>query len=396
MWVKRGVAVLAVWGMALGMGAHGASAFPKVITKKTLAPGVVYQQISDTAVPYRVYTVEFDPAQPATLNTVLSATQIGTFARTSTMATSAGALAAINGDLNDWPGRPTHQYVTNGMVAQTGSRTGISFGFRRDETGGAIGYHPLVISARDAQTTGSATVASWNTEPPATNQVVGYSGYGGKYEKPGTNQCSARLVSPTALRWNSKQSGVGRDYTVDSVRCSSSTAMTVTTGSVVLTAKLSGTGATFIKNMSIGHTVHVGWSNGMSATMDVVSGNALILQGGVTQFASNCSADICDRNPRSAIGITATGHVILLVVDGRSTGSPGMTLYQLGREMKLLGAVDAMNLDGGGSATMWIKGIGVVNHPTDAAGERPVSNAIVIIPGADAGEPSPLAARATI
>jgi hypothetical protein len=262
LWARRGVAVLAVWAVAIEMGAHGASAAPKVITKKTLAPGVVYQQITDTAVPYRVYTVEFDPVQPATLDTVLSASQIGTFTRTSTMATNVGALAAINGDLNDWPGRPTHQFVTDGMVAQTGSRPGISFGFRRDERGGSIGYRPLVITARDAQTATSMRVTSWNTEAPTGNEVVGYSGYGGKYEKPGTNQCSVRLATPSALRWNAKHAGVGRDYTVDAVRCSSSTAMTVTTGTVVLTAKLSGTGATFIKGMRVGHTVHVGWSNG--------------------------------------------------------------------------------------------------------------------------------------
>jgi len=393
MWAKRGVAVLAVWAVSLGTGAQHASAAPKVITKKTLAPGVVYQQITDTAVPYRVYTVEFDPVQPATFDTVLSASQIGTFARSSTMAANVGALAAINGDLNDWPGRPTHQFVTDGVVAQTGSRPGISFGFRRDERGGSIGYHPLVITARDAQAGTSVRVVSWNTETPATDQVVGYSGYGGKYEKPGTNQCSVRLAWPSALRWNAKHVGVGRDYTVDAVRCSSSTAMTVTTGTVVLSAKLSGKGATFVKSMRVGGTVHVGWSNGMSDAMDVISGNALILKNGVTQFASSCTADICDRNPRTAIGITATGHVILLVVDGRSSGSPGMTLYQLGREMKLLGAVDAMNLDGGGSATMWIKGMGVVNHPTDSSGERAVSNAIVILPGSDASEPAPRAAR---
>jgi exopolysaccharide biosynthesis protein len=86
----------------------------------------------------------------------------------------------------------------------------------------------------------------------------------------------------------------------------------------------------------------------------------------------------------------------MLCVDGRTSTSIGFTLYQLGKEMKALGAVDAVNLDGGGSATMWIKGLGVVNHPTDSSGERPVSNAIVILPGADAAEAVPLAARAAI
>ena len=41
--------------------------------------------------------------------------------------------------------------------------------------------------------------------------------------------------------------------------------------------------------------------------------------------------------------------------------------------------MDAINLDGGGSTTMWIKGKGVINFPSDASGERPVSNVLLII-----------------
>jgi exopolysaccharide biosynthesis protein len=82
-----------------------------------------------------------------------------------------------------------------------------------------------------------------------------------------------------------------------------------------------------------------------------------------------------------------------MVVDGRSAGSNGLTLYQLGRGMKALGAVNAVDLDGGGSATMWIKGRGVVNHPTNSTGERSVSNAIVILPRANPSEPVSAPAR---
>ena len=80
------------------------------------------------------------------------------------------------------------------------------------------------------------------------------------------------------------------------------------------------------------------------------------------------------------------------MVDGRTSSSVGFTLYQLAKELKALG-VDAVNLDGGGSATMWVKGLGVVNHPTDSTGERPVSNAIVVLPSRDRSEPRPLRAR---
>ena len=386
--------VLATAAVVAGAVGPAASAAPAVVTKKTLAPGVVYQQINDPAIPIRYYVVTFDPGTKATLDGVLSSPQIGTFQRTSAMAASVGALAAINGDLNDWPGRPTHQYVQDGMVMQTGSRTGTSFAYRRDEKSASIGYHPLHIWATNVAAKATFDVDSWNTDAPTTDQVVAYSSYGGKYAKPATNQCSAKLSLPTALRWNTGQDGAGRDYKVEAVRCSSSTAMAVTSGSVVLSSKLVGKGATFLKSLKVGATVHVGWSAASPGAVDVVSGNAEILKGGVIQFAANCSDDLCgDRNPRTAVGITATGRVILLVADGRSSGSVGLTLYQLARELKALGAVDAVNLDGGGSATMWIKGLGVVNHPTDSSGERPVSNALVILPGADTAEPSPLAAR---
>jgi exopolysaccharide biosynthesis protein len=44
-----------------------------------------------------------------------------------------------------------------------------------------------------------------------------------------------------------------------------------------------------------------------------------------------------------------------------------------------LGCESALNLDGGGSTAMWLKDRGVVNRPSDKAGERPVGNAIVVI-----------------
>lgn len=54
-----------------------------------------------------------------------------------------------------------------------------------------------------------------------------------------------RLISPTAMRWNTNRIGTGRDYTVDAVRCSSTVGMAVgTANAVVLSAKMVGAGAT--------------------------------------------------------------------------------------------------------------------------------------------------------
>ena len=82
------------------------------------------------------------------------------------------------------------------------------------------------------------------------------------------------------------------------------------------------------------------------------------------------------KNPRSAIGYTADNHLILVAVDGREGSSVGMTLMQLANFMKSAGCVNAMNLDGGGSTVMYVKGK-VVNNP-QVRGGIALSNAIVL------------------
>ena len=82
------------------------------------------------------------------------------------------------------------------------------------------------------------------------------------------------------------------------------------------------------------------------------------------------------RNPRSAIGYTADNNLILVAVDGREGSSIGMTLMELANFMKQIGCTNAMNLDGGGSTVMYVKGQ-VVNNPHQKGG-IPLSNAIVL------------------
>ncbi|MDX2044484.1 MAG: phosphodiester glycosidase family protein [Acidobacteriota bacterium] len=83
------------------------------------------------------------------------------------------------------------------------------------------------------------------------------------------------------------------------------------------------------------------------------------------------------RHPRTAIGWTADGKLILLTVDGRQKLSVGMTMTELAALMLELGCVEAMNLDGGGSSTMVVKNK-IVNRPSDATGERAVSDALLV------------------
>jgi exopolysaccharide biosynthesis protein len=87
---------------------------------------------------------------------------------------------------------------------------------------------------------------------------------------------------------------------------------------------------------------------------------------------------VSDGHPRTAIARLRSGQILLVTVDGRQPGeSIGMSLTMLADLLLEFGAVEAINLDGGGSTTMVIRNK-LVNKPSDATGERPVSDAILL------------------
>jgi exopolysaccharide biosynthesis protein len=119
---------------------------------------------------------------------------------------------------------------------------------------------------------------------------------------------------------------------------------------------------------------------------DVISTGPVMILENIDQKIPNDAFDN-DRHPRTAIGKKANGTVVLLVVDGRATESAGMSIPELQKIFRWLHCTEAINLDGGGSTTMYIKGQpfkGVVNYPTDNkkydhAGEREVANALILV-----------------
>lgn len=91
------------------------------------------------------------------------------------------------------------------------------------------------------------------------------------------------------------------------------------------------------------------------------------------------------RHPRTGIGFSRHGTIVYFVtVDGRQQSSVGMSLIEFGDLMIELGCHQALNLDGGGSTTMVVEGK-VMNSPSDANGERPVANALLVVKMKNAG-----------
>lgn len=113
----------------------------------------------------------------------------------------------------------------------------------------------------------------------------------------------------------------------------------------------------------------------------LLSGPLLVLGGERIHLENN--AFNSNRHPRTAIAINKNNKLIMLVVDGRHSQAHGMSLIELGQTLKWLGANDAMNLDGGGSSTLYLAEKGVVNYPSDNKkfdheGQRVVANIVYV------------------
>ena len=109
-------------------------------------------------------------------------------------------------------------------------------------------------------------------------------------------------------------------------------------------------------------------------------GPALVQEGNITVTERDEVGKAMADNPRTAIGVIEPGHYVLLVSDGRTRQSDGLTLLQLAEFMQSLGVTTAYNLDGGGSSTMVFMGE-VINNPTTNGRkitERSVSDIVYI------------------
>lgn len=115
----------------------------------------------------------------------------------------------------------------------------------------------------------------------------------------------------------------------------------------------------------------------------LLTGGPLLVEGGrpVFQYTlEGLAGSLAARHPRTAVGVTGDGQMLLVTVDGRQPGvSVGVTFEELSFLMLELGAVEAMGLDGGGSTTAWVNGQ-VVNQVSDGS-QRVVANGIIVRSG---------------
>jgi exopolysaccharide biosynthesis protein len=119
--------------------------------------------------------------------------------------------------------------------------------------------------------------------------------------------------------------------------------------------------------------------SGKGAWQVLSFGPGLVVDGKIDVNSSSEVAKASSSNPRTAIGQISELHYIVVVSDGRTSESAGLSLLQLAQELKDRGCTVAYNLDGGGSSTMYFNGE-VINNPTSgkSIAERKVSDIVYI------------------
>lgn len=119
-----------------------------------------------------------------------------------------------------------------------------------------------------------------------------------------------------------------------------------------------------------------------SGITQAISGGPMLVDDGIPAAFAEDDVFARTRHPRTGVCMSSNGMFYVVVADGRTREAAGLSLPELAAVMRAFGCTAAMNLDGGGSSTMWVRGEaarGVVNHPSDRVGERSVGTAVVIL-----------------
>jgi hypothetical protein len=343
--------------------------------------------------PWRVNVLSVGPG--ARLLAAPAGAAVGMRTRPSTLSRRLGAVAAVNGGYFDGDGNPVGALATGGRLLSepVGGRSALLLGGSSPRRVAAVRFAGSVRVGAEA-----ALLDGLNRIP---GEIPACGGRGGDRptERPdAVTTCTdpSELVAFTP-EWGARTQrragtldAIVRDGAVARLRAGGGTA--IPADATVLTA--TGGARKLLREAGVGAPAALDLSlrAGAGAAPEIVSGGPRLLARGRVRVRSSpegfapLSAPwfhgsfVAARHPRTIAGVRADGTLLLVTIDGRRAGwSAGVTLHEAARVMRSLRARDALNLDGGGSTAMAVRGR-TVNRPSDPAGERPVSDALMVLP----------------
>lgn len=348
-------------------------------------PGVTYWRERIAAEPWSIHVVKIDRGQTdlklvtvLARNTIVGLTTLGNMVR-GIPAAWGKPLAAINGDFyvvdhGPFIGDPRGTQIMNGELL-SGPSDQLTFWI--DSAGQP---HAEQVSSKFTLTWPDGTTSPMKlNEQRGTKEVVLFTPrVGGSTRSPGGFE--AVLEPAEKSPWLPLQPG--KQYTARIAELNNRGETPLTPGRMVLSL---GPKVTRANSLAVGAVLKFSTATEpqLTGVETAIGGGNLMIHGGQVQ-EFNLPANgaykyrsVVERHPRSAVGFNAT-HIFLVQVDGRQADlSVGMTLEELGRYMRRLGCEEAMNLDGGGSSTLWVDGR-IVNSPCNGD-ERDISNGLVLV-----------------
>jgi len=355
---------------------------PKRKVVEKVAPGVRLLMLR-RAGPVQVFALRVNPKKRPAIDVALARGRLRGLQKTKGIARKNGAIAGINGDFALLGGRPSHAFAEDGDLKQTSFMSGPTFAMNKNQKAGFVADATPAVTAVETASGDVLPVDRWNNGPPVFGEIAGYTASGAGVDQPTGYECQARLSPTGARQWAPAKQGVLRGYTVQERGCFP-WGLPASGDDVVLTAWSGSPEAFLIRTLEPGEPVSLTWSFGWSGVLEGIGGYPLLVANRQI-VVGKCSESLCKRHPRTGIGITRKGKVLMVVVDGRQKKwSKGMTLVRFAKEMKKLGAAFAMNLDGGGSSTM-VVGEKIVNRPSGGK-QRPVSSAVLVLGRRDPGD----------
>lgn len=345
-----------------------------------IGPGAVYawKHFELDRGPERMHAVEFDPANTALrLQAAKSGGKVYGMQELSKMAASADregnrVIAGVNGDFyNMSNGLPLGLFMGDGELLNSPPAGWYAFGIKADGSsiyGASPGLkRKVVIGGAERDLT------AINRERKNDDLVLYTPSF---HTGTSTNDLGDEIELDVVS--GEVKSGQPLKLKVASIHKDKGNTP-LTDGKMVLSA--SGAKREWLAGLQPGDEVTVSleldpkWQDVTTA----IGGSALLVVDGQVQNSSDAAV-----HPRTAIGTKADGTVIMAVIDGRQPGfSEGVTLTELAVIMKEMGAVNALNLDGGGSATFLARLPGetsrkVMNSPSDG-GERKTANGLLLV-----------------
>lgn len=281
----------------------------------------------------------------------------------SAIARKSKALAAINGSFfAPRGGAPIGLLMLDGQIVSSSYFNRSVFGVRYD---GTCFINNARLKAAIRLDEDRIFVANGVNRPAPRNQLVLYTSHWGKRTRtvPDPSRREFMIAADgTVIAANTGNSEIPRDGYVVSGQGNALRAL--------------------VTHFRIGKRaiVYSQLSDEWQGVKSAIGGGPTLVSGGqvkVTAREERFGPEIArGRAPRTAIAYLGGTSVVMVTVDGRQKHSVGMTLYELARLLRELGARDAINLDGGGSTAMVVRGK-LVNRPSDGT-ERSVNNALIV------------------